>query len=101
MLKIKDEVDLKILEKYKFKEEYDNYTYWRGVRRIIIYKKDRRIAYNSMSNEEYDILFDLIDAGLVEKTDYKWFKKEYKTKNEYERLIKELEEKIRILTKEK
>ena len=101
MLKIKDDVNLEILGQYKFKEENDNWTYWRGVRRIIIYKKDRRIAYNGMSNDEYDILFDLINAGIVEKTDYRWYKKEYKTKNEYERIIKELEEKIRILTKER
>lgn len=95
MLKIKDKVNLKKLEDYGFKEDKETWTYWKGVRRIIIYKKDRRIAYNSMANAFYDILFDLITANLVEKTEYK---RSYETRAELQNKVRLLEEKIRLLT---
>lgn len=77
MLKIKDDVDLKELEKFGLvpnvwviggayiKEENDvekqiNYVPYQ----VVVYK-DRQIRiYNQSGNE---ILFDLIQAGLVEK----------------------------------
>jgi len=81
MLKIKDNVDLKELEKFGFEEykEHNGYVY-----DIIPYVKNRQYSYIEIFNEtrriscleyvefEYqqqavEILFDLIQAGLVEK----------------------------------
>lgn len=86
MLKIKDNVDLKELEKYGFK--YDTYeeTYNRSVERktdevcIIIFSYDKKIRLMciqdyGMDGEEYfkyeveEYVQDLIQAGLVEKID--------------------------------
>lgn len=78
MLKIKDNVDLKELEKFGFKRvEYYNGTCWKFTRFIgkheainIIIREDNKILkYNIMSvkNDLEDIVFDLIQAGLVEK----------------------------------
>jgi len=81
MLKLKDNVDLKELEKFGFEEykEHDGYVY-----DIIPYIKDKQYSYIEIFNEtrriscleyvedEYvqiaiEKLFDLIKAGLVEK----------------------------------
>lgn len=68
MLKIKDYVDLKELEKFGLKEEDDGdyriseeiggETYF-----LLVGKSDRWIYFD----RKEDVLFDLIQAGLVEK----------------------------------
>ena len=89
MLKIKDDVDLKELEKFGFKEPYSPYAYCYygksiddSCARVSICKptqfKYREIFFDYSPEldfedfqdvfEEYqNILFDLIQAGLVEK----------------------------------
>jgi hypothetical protein len=77
MLKIKDNVDLKELEKFGFKHIpkqrgiYEHYEYatkgendFYPMLRCYVYCQDRRIGVNT---NELDVLFDLIQAGLVEK----------------------------------
>ncbi len=82
MLKIKDNVDLKELEKFGFETRYDEIT---GKIKSYIYVnqrieiKDRLIPFHRDYNEygeinkEYynsnivEVLYDLIQAGLVEK----------------------------------
>lgn len=75
MLKIKDSVDLKELEKFGFREErnvgYASNIYW-------ILKKDKiiRLQLNSKT-EEYlwrnnaieDVIYDLFQADMVEKVE--------------------------------
>ena len=62
MLKIKDNVDLRKLRKYKFDL---NYIWLMSDRTIHYeYKDDYYIQQNQM-----DILYDLIKADLVEKVD--------------------------------
>lgn len=79
MLKIKDNVNLKELEKYGFKLKYNEYngkpfSYekefigWNRRSDITIYIEDRKI--NCYIEEELEIietLYDLIKADLVEK----------------------------------
>ena len=74
MLKIKDNVDLKELEKYGFKEGYSIlnvssiYGYIDNNRRIFITTRpwwDYDFYYLCKNGE--DTLYDLIQAGLVEK----------------------------------
>ena len=60
MLKIKDNVDLKELEKFGFHKEFD---YYEGYD-IIVDCYSRRIEVYEGGEEK---LFDLIQAGLVEK----------------------------------
>lgn len=78
MLKIKDNVDLKELEKFEFIDNSysicnTKYSYLNRcgsyVYKIFIDKKDRTIHYNSPSLEVYDLLYDLIKADLVEKVE--------------------------------
>ncbi len=75
MLKIKDNVDLKELEKYGFKYfkngsykvyERDNWNSYLGVE-----TKDRilQIGCQDYNEIEDNILYDLIKADLVEKVD--------------------------------
>lgn len=77
MLKIKDNVDLKELEKFGLKyhatkenqrDHYSDITHneiYTSSLHICIWCKDKRImAYD---NEGIELLFDLINAGLVEK----------------------------------
>lgn len=73
MLKIKDNIDLKELEKYGFKEEkifmskdlYQRYEY------INIYQDDRQIdiELDGWETNNLDILYDLIKDDLVEKVE--------------------------------
>lgn len=72
MLKIKDTVDLKELEKLGFEESCDCYlkhtanAYW------FVRKRDRIIGFSTNYGEWTRILlvlFDLISAGLVEKVE--------------------------------
>lgn len=70
MLKIKDNVDLKELEKYGFKKKY----YYNA---ICIVREDRKhdIFFDLKTrkllfvNCGYDTLYDLIKDGLVEKVE--------------------------------
>ncbi len=78
MLKIKDNVDLKELEKLGFKKvtyingdiyEFTRHRYNHNIRNVIVSTTDRILHYNIMSvhNELDDIVFDLIKANMVEK----------------------------------
>lgn len=78
MLKIKDEVDLKELEKFGFEEEETNYFYYGFTRpdcnseiRMYVDKKDKTITtgFDMYVHEGriHDKIYDLIQAGLVEK----------------------------------
>ena len=94
MLKIKDNVDLKELEKFGFKydsefgvgmyvksrhyeKEVNDLIYGKHKEsfsdRISLFEKDRKIidSYNSQTKMDYDTLFVLIQAGLVEKVKYR------------------------------
>lgn len=73
MLKIKDNVDLKELEKFGFTYfehgdyklyEIDNFNSWLGVE---IKNRILQIGVQDYNNIEDDTLYDLIKAGLVEK----------------------------------
>lgn len=71
MLKIKDNVDLKELEKFGFKREWNYKTkefdglYYCGSFKVC---KNRHIKpYNGTNQNRYDIMFDLIKTDLVEK----------------------------------
>ena len=75
MLKIKDNVDLKELEKYGFydnKYSFANKNYshistcGEVVNRMLIHK-DRHIRFNNPTIKCLDGLYDLIKDGLVEK----------------------------------
>lgn len=81
MLKIKDEIELKELEKFGFDDEMSPiYSYFGNYGAVIytikVYKDTRLIdfyvstdddVYFELANECYDKIFDLIQAGLVEK----------------------------------
>lgn len=81
MLKIKDNVDLKELEKYGFeyKKSKTNIIYYNlgkdelgSNNRIVVIKKDRDMEVDISTDlkgysEELEVLYDLIQAGLVEK----------------------------------
>ena len=79
MLRIKKEIDLKELEKFGFEHIpkqngiYEHYEYatkmeedFYPMLRCYIYCNDRRIGVNT---NEIDILYDLIQAGYVEKVE--------------------------------
>ena len=77
MLKIKDNVDLKELEKFGFTYfengtyklyEIDNFNSWLGVE---IENRILQIGVQDYNNIEDDILYDLIKADLVEKASIK------------------------------
>ena len=78
-LRIKDNVDLKELEKFGFEENKSGWTnkkYTHFVRsmgccayKILIEKDTRIIHFNIPTKPIYDLLFDLIQAGLVEKVE--------------------------------
>ena len=79
MLKIKDDVDLKVLEEFRFIKYQnidDGEEYWCIVDLFI--GKDRRILQDDginlcktidykLSEREVEIIYDLTKAGLVEK----------------------------------
>lgn len=81
MLKIKDNVDLKELKKFGFYKsgevyqknlEYDDLSNWiTGIDMCIyIVTSDRKIRFSAHDKREtmkLDVLYDLIQAGLVEK----------------------------------
>lgn len=76
MLRIKDNVDLKELEKFGFKEFKQVYFYtiasnYGNVVELKVWKEDRTITldidYEEFFTEDIDVFYDLIQAGLVEK----------------------------------
>lgn len=89
MLKIKDDVDLKELEKFGFHKnviehhpEFTKYYLDCRTQQLVIFGEDypkrekgakaeyifpRRIRTQSASTKDIDVLYDLIQAGLVEK----------------------------------
>ena len=77
MLKIKDNVDLKELKKFGFVETKDEYIYrndetWESVKvqiknRYIYYELEEFGFYGAIIEDFLYKLFDLIQAGLVEK----------------------------------
>ena len=77
MLKIKDNVDLKVLEKFGFKKDYyvDSAVYVKKfeigsayMESIIVWINDRRIQIES-AIELLGTFYDLIQTGLVEKVE--------------------------------
>lgn len=69
MLKIRDDVDLKELEKFGFQYGYDCTYIWENrydVKCIIIDCNTREIVNYGDKNANI-VLYDLIQAGLVEK----------------------------------
>lgn len=79
MLKIRDDVDLKELEKFGFFKDYlvDTLVYRRVIKKeigllrqeceIIIWKEERIIDVYTTKGLLDDVLYDLIKAGLVVK----------------------------------
>ena len=79
MLKIKDDVDLKELEKFGFFKDYlvDTLVYRKVIKKeigmlrqeceIIIWKENRNIDVYTTKGLLDTVLYDLIIAGLVEK----------------------------------
>ena len=78
MLKIKDNIDLKELERFGFILESqqngfiyeDRYSFYNDINRVSIYVcTDLRIVEPTISfdTEDIDVLYDLIKADLVEK----------------------------------
>lgn len=68
MIKIKDDVDLEELEKFGIKHEktqFDDYYYCKDFK--ISTQKHHLIAKNGSGSRRFDTLYDLIQAGLVEK----------------------------------
>lgn len=73
MLKIKDNVDLKELEKFKLEykpnKQFNEPYYVNGSGTLLIWVKSRKlelILHTSIRNE-FDILYDLIKADIIEK----------------------------------
>ena len=81
MLKIRDDVDLKELEKFGFKaDKYDLFYEYHSKSNckdiIMINMRNKKFGfYPSYNGKSYDVLYDLIQAGLVEKVEDKWLKK--------------------------
>lgn len=78
MLKIKDEIDLKLLENYGFVSLdnckcFNNYSYVNncgtGTNRIWVNKKFRHLSINNPSGKVLNVIYDLIIDGLVERYD--------------------------------
>lgn len=91
MLKIKDKIDLKELKKFGFIKEKGRYIIvsdkelsftdkWGNLKKHLVYivfKKTRKIQItnnfisyeDTINNNKFDILFDLIQAGMVEKVE--------------------------------
>ena len=79
MLKIKDNVDLKELEKFGFKCVYNKYEFpddeYYVFNSVYVYCKGKQKGMLLLDGVEYDlnevpsIIFDLIQAGLVEKVE--------------------------------
>ena len=79
MLKIRDNIDLKELEKFGFKKGFDDYYIQDNNYNVIIqFNKENKIIrtrttdYNFLQvRATWNIIYDLIKADLVEKVDDK------------------------------
>ena len=71
MLKIKDNVDLKELEKFGFKKDKNIYYYKNVFGVIVLRIFDNRKISNPTDDNGNVLLYDLIKADLVEKVDDK------------------------------
>lgn len=71
MLKIKDNVDLKKLEKFGFKKDKNIYYYKNVFGVIVLRIFDNRKISNPTDDNGNVLLYDLIKADLVEKVDDK------------------------------
>ena len=71
MLKIKEEVDLKELEKFGFETEDDGFIWCEPHEDIVINTQRYILVYGDDEEGNYslDVLYDLIQAGLVEKVE--------------------------------
>jgi hypothetical protein len=69
MLKIKDNVDLKELEKFGFRYDKDCLYKQLDYGHIFINNYRNVCIYNEKSNFQLDTLYDLIKADLVEKVE--------------------------------
>ena len=67
MLKIKDNVDLKELEKFGLEKEEDMYCYRNPLNTVVLMIFDNRKISNPHDDSGNEVLFDLIKADLVEK----------------------------------
>jgi len=77
MLKIKDNIDLKELEKFKlYESEYGYVDKLNYFEKIFVDKDNRHINFcDEWYGDDFDlidIIFDLISAGLVEKVVDSW-----------------------------
>ena len=75
MLKIRDNVDLKELEKFGFIKDKNIYYYKNVFSVIVLMVFDNRKISNPTDDNGNVILYDLIQAGLVEKVEDKWLMK--------------------------
>lgn len=69
MLKLKNKVTKKQLEKLGFTDNDSEYCYWIFTKRIIIDQKTRLIRFNTPTYEIFDKLFDMFEKGYIEKID--------------------------------
>ncbi len=71
MLKIKDEVDLKELEKFGFKKDEENQYMIEDINIFIGTEENKKelVLDFGFNNENIYVLYDLIQAGLVEKVE--------------------------------
>lgn len=77
MLKIKDDINLRVLLSYGF--EYCGGTSWLKkysyvsscgtITNRIWVRQDRILSFNNPTNKVFNVLYDLIKDGLVEKVD--------------------------------
>ena len=77
MLKIKDDVDLKELEKYGFKNRYGFFYKSKPKEKEVIEieidlltKEIRLVGFGDLFHTREDTLYDLIKADLIEKVNY-------------------------------
>lgn len=74
MLKIKDSVDLKELEKFGFENSNKAYLLIRGGEILCVDKQDRSIFIQcenmwNIAEDSFGLIYDLIKADLVEKVE--------------------------------
>ena len=67
MLKIKKDVDLKELEKFGFKKNKNIYCFENIFNAIVLMIFDNKKISDPGDDSGNDVLYDLIQAGLVEK----------------------------------
>ena len=70
-LRIKDNVDLKELEKFEFKKDKNIYYYKNVFNVIVLMVFDNRKISNPTDDNGNVLLYDLIKADLVEKVEDK------------------------------